>query len=93
MMPDVDLVMRKEETGKVVDAQLDAEFNRNKGNLFVEFDNRTVSVRIDTIEPRAHMKVTILYSGMLNLGVEINRAAKTLVPFDFDDLQDRCFQA
>jgi hypothetical protein len=93
LSPDLNLDMSGD--GRVVEALPDTEFNRGKGRLIVgvSSDRRSVSVRIDGIEPRAFMKVTVRYAGMLEVGPAIERMAKVLVPFKFDDLQDRCFRA
>jgi hypothetical protein len=92
--PDVDLVMRRSEPGVLEDAEIDPDFNRDKGRLLFKIDaeHRGIKVLVDSIEPRAFMKVTIRFSGMRNFGLDIDRTAKVLVPFDFASLQDRCFQ-
>ena len=92
LMADLVLAMRRGEPGRVADARPDDQFNRDKGDIFVSTgqDGRTVAARVLSIEPRAFMRVTILYAGVRE--VQVSPAAKVLVPFSFDALQDRCFQ-
>jgi hypothetical protein len=94
--PDINLFYDRkamgENIGEVEAATLDPDFNLGKGNIHPEVIGNDVRIRIDDIESRAVMKVTIVVVGLPDLegGEPMLRTAKGAVPFDIERYQAAC---
>lgn len=91
--PDIDLIYRRTgkrgDIGRVFSVTIDPDFNSGKGDIRGEFTGNDVRIRIDHIEARAVMKVTIVVANLPNLE-GISRTAKGAVPFDIDKYEIAC---
>jgi hypothetical protein len=96
LSPDLDLTMDDKYSGNIESATVPEDFNKGKGDIEVKHDQRAATVTIRSIKQRTFMKVTFLITNVSRVRSKtvISRDAQAAwVPFDFETLQDRCYQA
>lgn len=97
LSPNLTLKLNRElSPGKIESAVNAANFNRGKGDIKVQLlSGHTVQIKILSIKKRSFMKATLTISNdpRVNRKTVVSRDAHgTWVPFDFETLQDRCYQ-
>jgi len=94
--PNIELKMSRE-VGRIESASADTEFNRSKGELNVSHKERSATISIDKIEPRAILRVLVVVADLPELRASpqadqyVTRVDKNAVPLVFDQYLDACY--
>jgi hypothetical protein len=91
-----DLVLEIEDPDQLirVEPHKDIPFNKEKGAIRVDLDleKQTIAIFIDNISPRAIYKLTFVIAWPYTQSKVPTRMDKLDIPFDYEDIQDHCYQ-
>jgi len=92
LSPDIVLKYKPGTPGLVAEAYDDEPFNDDKGKLHVTYDDKSVKIVVKHIDARAILKATIVVDGMLRGDRQITKSARNVIPFNFREYEEACYQ-